>query len=102
MPGLQTTYMKIKNLRLTHTVLTIKANCAQESQVERAIDLTVKKFGCIDIAVNAAGIADGSAKITKTSTEAMDKMLDVNLKGVWYCEKAEIKQMLKQEMRDLW
>jgi NAD(P)-dependent dehydrogenase (short-subunit alcohol dehydrogenase family) len=54
-------------------------------------------FNRIDVAVNIAGIG-GSGK----STHEMDmaewrKVLDVNLHGLWMCQRAQVRQMLKQE-----
>jgi len=59
------------------------------------------KFGRIDVAVNAAGISGDIAKMGDQETENMHRVLGVNLKGVWFCEKAEIEVMMGQEKREL-
>jgi hypothetical protein len=39
--------------------------------------------------------------VTDAMQENLDRVLGLNLRGVWLCERAEIRQMLKQEMRDV-
>ena len=41
------------------------------------------------------------SKIAEMETETLDKVLGLNLRGVWLCERAEIRQMMKQEERDV-
>ena len=59
------------------------------------------EYGRIDVCFNAAGISGEVNPIVEMSSENLDRVLDLNLKGVWYCERAQIRQMLSQEMRDL-
>ena len=62
---------------------------------------TLKAFGRLDCAFNNAGIngslAGVSGKLTAEWTEeAFDRLIQVNLKGIWLCMRAEIEQMVKQ------
>lgn len=70
-------------------------------QVEAMIRDTVSAFGRLDCAFNNAGIAgyqvDAAGKRTAEWSEAsFDRMIAVNLKGVWLCMRHELPQMQKQ------
>ena len=57
----------------------------------------MKEFGRIDYALNNAGIG-GSLKTTdQIDIEDFQRVLAVNTTGVWLCQRAQIRQMLKQE-----
>jgi len=66
------------------------------SQVEDAIKKVIDKHSRVDILVNNAGITKDNI-ILRLSEEEWDKVLAVNLKGVFNCTKAVIKFMLKQK-----
>lgn len=46
---------------------------------------TLEKFGRVDIAFNNAGIEGTWVPITEQSEEDWDRVIDINLKGVWLC-----------------
>lgn len=76
----------------------ICADMAQESDVKAMVAHTVERFGRLDCAFNNAGIEGGSqARLADLEAEEFDRVIDVNLKGVWLCMKYEIQQMLTQE-----
>jgi NAD(P)-dependent dehydrogenase (short-subunit alcohol dehydrogenase family) len=52
-------------------------------------------FGRIDIAFNNAGIDIESGKLADGSEDVFDKIMDINVKGVWLCMQHEIQTMLK-------
>jgi NAD(P)-dependent dehydrogenase (short-subunit alcohol dehydrogenase family) len=69
--------------------------------VKAMVDAVVMTYGRIDCAFNNAGIAgyqvNASGKKThEWADESFDRMIAVNLKGVWLCMKHEITQMLAQ------
>jgi NAD(P)-dependent dehydrogenase (short-subunit alcohol dehydrogenase family) len=72
-----------------------------EEQVEVAVKKTVEKFGRIDVAFNAAGISGEPGKTGDLTGEQMSKVLDLNAKGVWFCQRAQIRAMVKQDERAL-
>lgn len=78
-------------------VLAIAMDVTSESSVNAAIDQTVNKFGCIDIAVNNAGISGPRGDIDEVSFEDWTSAVNTNLNGVWLCLRGEIKQMSKQQ-----
>jgi len=82
-------------------VLTLTVDCSDENAVEAAVTQTVSAFGRLDVCFNAAGISGEGKPTAEQTAENLDAVLGLNLKGVFYCERAQIKQMLKQEMRDV-
>ena len=72
----------------------IHADVAQPDDCQRLVAETVKHFGRLDIACNNAGIG-GEANLTADyGIEAWQRVIDVNLSGVFYCLKHEITAML--------
>jgi NAD(P)-dependent dehydrogenase (short-subunit alcohol dehydrogenase family) len=66
------------------------------SQVEVLIQRAVDAYGRLDCAVNNAGIQGQISSTTECTEENWDRIVSVNLKGVWLCLKYEIGQMLRQ------
>ena len=63
-------------------VQTIAADITKEEDRQKVIDVTVKRFGCIDVLVNAAGII-GNGTIENTTLEFWDNMMNVNLRSLF-------------------
>lgn len=82
-------------------VLKLGCDCSSEEAVEAAVEETVKKFGRLDICFNAAGMSGSRSPIAEMGTESLDKVLGLNLRGLWLCERAEIRQMMRQELRNV-
>jgi NAD(P)-dependent dehydrogenase (short-subunit alcohol dehydrogenase family) len=95
------TEAKIAEFDPSVKVLKIGADCSKEDQVESAVDKTVATLGRLDACFNGAGISGTVAKIAEMGSDNLDAVLGLNLKGVWYCERAQIRQMLKQDLRDV-
>jgi len=73
-----------------------KADVSKSADVEAAIADAVTTYGCLDCAFNNAGIG-GAGRLTHEYTEEeWNRVISINLTGVWLCMKAEITQMLKQ------
>ncbi|NOT57763.1 MAG: SDR family oxidoreductase [Deltaproteobacteria bacterium] len=75
--------------------LFVKADVAKAAEVEALINKTVATYGRLDCAHNNAGIEGPGATTVDYKEEAFDRVLAINLKGVWLCMKYEIPQMLK-------
>lgn len=73
-----------------------KADVSAATDVEAMINKTVESYGRLDIAFNNAGI-EGEIGVSthEYPDEAWDRVIGINLKGVWLCMKAEISEMLK-------
>lgn len=91
---MESTVQEIK--ALGQEAIAVKTDVTKKQEVERLMDLTVEKFKKIDILVNDAGIVS-HAPLTEMSEEAWDKVIDVDLKGVFLCIQAAAKQMIKQK-----
>jgi NAD(P)-dependent dehydrogenase (short-subunit alcohol dehydrogenase family) len=74
----------------------VQADVSKAVGVEELIRQTVKIYGRLDYAVNNAGIAGEEAGTISHSEEGWDRVLAINLKGVWLSMKYEIPEMLKQ------
>jgi 3-oxoacyl-[acyl-carrier protein] reductase len=73
----------------------VKANVSKSSEVTAMFADVEKTFGTVDVLVNNAGIVrDGL--ILRMSDEDFDAVIDVNVKGVFYCCRAAAKQMVKK------
>jgi 3-oxoacyl-[acyl-carrier protein] reductase len=73
----------------------IQTDVADERQVERLIEKTVKHYGRLDILVNNAGVIAGG-RLAETTTKEFDEVMNVNLRGTFFCCRAGFKQMKKQ------
>ena len=71
------------------------------ADVAELVSATVRAFGRLDCAFNNAGISGyqvGAAgqKTADWPEDAFDRMVEVNLKGVWLCMREELRQMVRQ------
>lgn len=73
----------------------VQADVSHETQVETLYDKAVQQYGRVDIAVNNAGIF-GGRRIAETTTNAFDEVLNVNLRGTFFCCRAAFKHMKPQ------
>jgi len=76
--------------------IAVKCDISKKSDVDAMIKKTMQKFQKIDILINNAGVV-----LTKPFVEMTEKdwdfVLDINLKGVFLCTNAVVKQMIKQK-----
>jgi NAD(P)-dependent dehydrogenase (short-subunit alcohol dehydrogenase family) len=73
----------------------VQADVSVAADVERMVRETVERWGRIDILFNNAGIEFG-LPVTQVPEEEWDRLIDVNLKGVFLGCKYAIPEMLKQ------
>ena len=73
-----------------------KANVANKLEVDLMVKETLYKFGSLDILVNNAGVAF-QGLITDTDEADFDKIIDVNLKGVFNCCKSVVPSMVNRQ-----
>lgn len=64
-------------------VLTIRADVSKEEEVKNYVDKTVEEFGTIDIFFNNAGIEGKSAPMAEQTLEDFQKVMDINVVGVF-------------------
>ena len=70
-------------------------NVTDEAQVQALIDVSVERFGGIDVMINNAGLG-GSAAIVDMTDEQWNVVLDVTLTGTFRCTRAALRQMYEQ------
>lgn len=74
----------------------VKCDVSIDADVQKLIEKTIIQFGRLDYAFNNAGIEGVSALTHECTNENWEKVIGVNLRGIWLCMKYEIPQMLKQ------
>jgi NAD(P)-dependent dehydrogenase (short-subunit alcohol dehydrogenase family) len=74
----------------------VTCDVSKWSDVEGAVNKAVQTYGRIDCAFNNAGIEGKGGNTHECTQENWDRVMAINLTGVWLCMKAEIAQMLKQ------
>ena len=74
----------------------IKVDVANAAEVEAMVNTVVDTYGRIDCAYNNAGIEGRLASTDEYPEDVFDKVIDINLTGVWLCMKYELPHMLKQ------
>ena len=73
--------------------LSVACDVSHQQDVARLLDKTVSRFGRLDCAVNSAGIGGPWERIESYPPAAWQKVLAVNLTGVFYCMQEEIRHM---------
>ena len=80
-----------------HKALAIRCDVADDAQVEAMLEQTVATFGRLDAAYNNAGVQNIVAEAADQTREDYDRVMAINLRGVWSCMKFELRQMREQE-----
>lgn len=75
----------------------MKADVTDIKNVTNMVNLTLRKFGRIDILVNNAAVLTRRVPIAEVSMEEWNKTIDINLKGVFLCTKIVLPVMMKQK-----
>jgi NAD(P)-dependent dehydrogenase (short-subunit alcohol dehydrogenase family) len=76
-----------------HKILAIRCDVSDDAQVEAMVAKTVAAFGRLDAAYNNAGVQNILAETADTTREDYDRVMAINLRGVWSCMKFELQQM---------
>ncbi len=76
--------------------LAVKCDVSDDAQVEAMVKQTVATFGRLDAAYNNAGIQNVLAETADLPRDDYDRVMAVNLRGVWSCMKFELQQMREQ------
>ena len=79
-----------------HNAIGIRCDISDEAQVKAAVEKAVAVFGKLDIAYNNVGIhAAVREDLAETEGWDFDRVISVNLRGVWNCMKYELVEMKK-------
>jgi NAD(P)-dependent dehydrogenase (short-subunit alcohol dehydrogenase family) len=79
-----------------HKAIAIRCNVTDEAQAAAMIGQTVSTFGRLDAAFNNAGVQSPAVETADASGEEFDRVIAINLRGVWNCMKHELRQMREQ------
>jgi NAD(P)-dependent dehydrogenase (short-subunit alcohol dehydrogenase family) len=72
-----------------------KTDVSKSADVKSLVEWTVMEFGRLDLAFNNAGTDGEQVPIHEQDIDKAAVLFDVNIKGVFFCMKYEIEQMLK-------
>src|SRR5215831_7974969 len=84
---------KVKALNVK--ALPFKCDVSMPEEIQKLVDDTVTNFGGLDIIVNNAGIA-AMSPATDISVDEWNKVVSVNMTGVFLCARTAARQMIKQ------
>jgi len=73
----------------------VKANTASTEDHRQLVQETVKAFGALHIAVNNAGVGSAFSKVADVEPADWQRVIDINLTGVFYGMKYQIPEMIK-------
>src|SRR5947199_8378418 len=79
-----------------HKALAVACDVSDDAQVETMVEKAVATFGHLDAAFNNAGVQNVLAETADTTRKDYDRVMGINLRGVWSCMKYELLQMRKQ------
>jgi 3-oxoacyl-[acyl-carrier protein] reductase len=80
-----------------HNNLAVQADISLPVEIDSMVNKIVEYFGAIDILVNNAGILCPEAPVHETTKESWDRVMDVDLRGVFLCMKSVLPVMIKQQ-----
>ncbi len=76
--------------------LAVRCDVSQAGDVKAALDRAVETFGRLDFAFNNAGVEQPITATADLAEEEWDRIVGINLRGVFLCMRHEIPLMLKQ------
>jgi len=79
-----------------YRTLALRCDVSDDAQVEAMVQQTVATFGRLDAACNNAGIQNVLAETADSPRDDYDRVMAINLRGVWSCMKFELQQMRMQ------
>lgn len=95
--GLEKVSTELKEIDSSVETLLFVGDMTSESDVDRMVEEAVEKFGAFHYCVNSAGVTSKPRVRThELDAEAFDRVMNINLRGLWLCERAQIRQFLKQ------
>lgn len=79
-----------------HKTLGIRCDVSDDGQVEAIVAAAVATFGRLDVAYNNAGAQNVLAETADSPRDDYDRVMSINLRGIWSCMKCELQQMRTQ------
>jgi len=79
-----------------HRALAVRCDVSDDAEVATMVDRTIAEFGRLDAAFNNAGVMARKAPTADSSRDEWDRVIGINLRGVWNCMRYELRQMERQ------
>jgi NAD(P)-dependent dehydrogenase (short-subunit alcohol dehydrogenase family) len=79
-----------------HNAIGVTCDVTDKAQVAAMVEQAVRTYSRLDAAFNNAGVNSDGAPLLDTSDEEFERIININLRGVWNCMKAELRQMTAQ------
>ena len=79
-----------------HKAIAVRCDVSDDTQVAAMVERSVAEFGRLDAAFNNAGVMARIAPTADSTREEWDRVIGINLRGVWSCMKHELRQMERQ------
>jgi NAD(P)-dependent dehydrogenase (short-subunit alcohol dehydrogenase family) len=79
-----------------YKVIAIRCDVSDDMQVEQMVRRTVEAYGRLDAAFNNAGVMAQKVPTADSTREEWDRVIGINLRGVWSSMKYELQQMERQ------
>src|SRR3982751_6057447 len=76
--------------------LAVRCDVSDDEEVAAMVERAVTEFGRLDCAFNNAGVMARIAPTADSTREEWDRVIGVNLRGVWSCMKYELRHMERQ------
>ena len=74
----------------------VRTDVTDEEDVRALVERTVKEYGGLDYALNNAGFDEAETSLIEETSSDFDKIMNVNVKGVWLSMKFEIPEMIRK------
>ena len=75
----------------------VRCDVTSTAEVAALVERTVGTFGALDFAFNNAGIEEEHARLADSDEALFDRMMAINVKGVWACMRAQLRVMAAQK-----
>lgn len=82
--------------QILRQALAVRCDVSRAEDVRRALNATIETFGRLDFAFNNAGIEYTIKPVADVTEEEWDRIIDIDLRGVFLCMKYEILLILEQ------
>jgi NAD(P)-dependent dehydrogenase (short-subunit alcohol dehydrogenase family) len=79
-----------------HKAIAVRCDVSDDAQVAAMVDRAVAEFDRLDAAFNNAGVMARIMPTAESTREEWDRVIGINLRGVWSCMKYELRQMVRQ------
>jgi len=79
-----------------HKAIAVRCDVSDDAQVAAMVDRAVVEFDRLDAAFNNAGVMARIMPTAESTREEWDRVIGINLRGVWSCMKYELRQMVRQ------